>query len=151
MIIWGSLFYFWRAMFRSFIGASLFFLMSHFVFAQAAITEANFSIFDGKGNLVSMEGLLSVFAETDVVFIGENHDDAVAHYLQAEIFKKTFERYGSSRNVMLSMEMFERDSQMVLDEYLKDLITEKKFLDDSRPWNNYKTDYRPMVEFAKQN
>jgi uncharacterized iron-regulated protein len=50
-----------------------------------------------------------------------------------------------------SLEMFERDVQIVLDEYVKDLITEKKFLDDSRPWNNYKTDYRPLVEYAKQN
>ena len=49
------------------------------------------------------------------------------------------------------MEMFERDAQIVLDEYLNDLITEKKFLDDSRPWENYKTDYRPLVEFARVN
>ena len=47
--------------------------------------------------------------------------------------------------------MFERDEQIVLNEYLQGLITEKKFLDDSRPWGNYKTDYRPLVEFAKAN
>jgi uncharacterized iron-regulated protein len=46
--------------------------------------------------------------------------------------------------------MFERDTQIVVNEYLAGLITEKKFLDDSRPWGNYKTDYRPLVELAKE-
>src|SRR3954467_8455063 len=48
------------------------------------------------------------------------------------------------------MEMFERDVQIVLDEYLSDLITEQHFLASSRPWGNYKTDYRPLVELAKE-
>jgi uncharacterized iron-regulated protein len=46
--------------------------------------------------------------------------------------------------------MFERDVQYVLDEYLDDLITEDQFLKSSRPWTEYETDYRPLVEFAKQ-
>ncbi len=49
------------------------------------------------------------------------------------------------------MEMFERDVQIVLDEYLKNYISESHFISSSRAWGNYKTDYRPLVEFAKQN
>ena len=41
--------------------------------------------------------------------------------------------------------------QIVLDEYLNGLISEDHFLLSSRPWKNYKTDYRPLVEIAKQN
>jgi uncharacterized iron-regulated protein len=48
------------------------------------------------------------------------------------------------------MEMFETDCQLVLNEYLAGYITEDRFLKDARPWNNYK-DYRPAVEFARQN
>jgi uncharacterized iron-regulated protein len=48
------------------------------------------------------------------------------------------------------MEMFERDVQLVIDEYLQGLISEPHFLLSSRPWPNYKTDYRPLVELAKQ-
>jgi len=49
------------------------------------------------------------------------------------------------------MEMFERDVQPVLDKYLSDEITEEEFLENSRPWPNYETDYKPLVEFAKEN
>ena len=124
-------------------------LMTNFGYAQ--ISADNYRIYDGQGNPATMNQVIDAVGKSDAVFLGENHDDAVAHYLQAEIFKKTFETYGKNRKVTLSLEMFERDVQIVLNEYLKDLITEKKFLDDSRPWNNYKTDYRPLVEFAKQN
>lgn len=50
---------------------------------------------------------------------------------------------------MLSLEMFERDVQTVLDEYLRGLIREADMLQDARPWANYDKDYRPMVEFAR--
>ena len=124
-------------------------LMTNFAFAQ--ISENNYRVYDAQGNSATIDKIIDAVGRADVVFLGENHDDATAHYLQSEIFRKTFESYGKNRKVALSMEMFERDVQIVLNEYLKDLITEKKFLDDSRPWNNYKNDYRPLVEYAKQN
>lgn len=136
-------------MFKSVTAFIFIILMTNFVFAQ--ITDDNYRIYDGQGNSAAINQIMDAVGKSDIVFLGENHDDAAAHYLQLEIFKKTLENYGKNRKVALSMEMFERDVQIVLDEYLKDLITEKKFLDDSRPWNNYKTDYRPLVEFAKQN
>jgi uncharacterized iron-regulated protein len=117
----------------------------------AQISEANYRIYDAKGNPATLEQITAALENVEVVFLGENHDDAVAHYLQAEIFKRAFEKYGKARNLALSLEMFERDVQIVLDEYLQNLITENHFLSASRPWNNYKTDYRPLVEFAKQN
>lgn len=117
----------------------------------AQTDQSKFKIFDSKGNPATFEQIISSIKDADVVFLGEQHDDAVAHSLQMQIFKSGFDKYRNDRNVVLSLEMFERDVQIVLDEYLKDLITEKKFLDDSRPWGNYKTDYRPLVEFAKAN
>jgi uncharacterized iron-regulated protein len=45
--------------------------------------------------------------------------------------------------------MFERDVQTVVDEYLAGYITERHFLLSSRPWPNYETDYRPLVEYAR--
>lgn len=120
-------------------------------FAQSQISNLGFKVFDGKGNEKSIEEITKTIEQSDVVFLGEQHDDAVAHYLQLEIFKQVIEKYAKERKIALSLEMFERDTQIVLDEYLQNLITEKKFLDDSRPWGNYKTDYRPLVELAKQN
>ena len=47
------------------------------------------------------------------------------------------------------MEMFDRDVQPVMNEYLKGYIREKNFTKDARTWGNYR-DYKPMVEFAKE-
>ncbi|MBA2494392.1 MAG: ChaN family lipoprotein [Acidobacteria bacterium] len=136
-------------MFKLFSIFILMTLMISLTFAQ--ISDINYRIYDAQGNPATIDRIVDAARKSDVVFLGENHDDAVAHYLQLEIFKRTLENYAKSKKIALSMEMFERDVQIVLDEYLKDLITEKKFLDDSRPWKNYKTDYRPLVELAKQN
>src|SRR5690606_11678254 len=52
--------------------------------------------------------------------------------------------------VVLAMEMFERDVQPVLDDYLAGRIDEETFLKGSRPWGNYRTAYRRLVETAKR-
>jgi len=116
-------------------------------FAQA--NEANFRVYDAKGNPSDLNKILEAIAQMDVVFLGENHDDATAHALQLQIFKTVVEKYGKDRKVALSLEMFERDVQTVVNEYLNNLISENHFLLSSRPWNNYKQDYRPLVELAK--
>ncbi len=47
--------------------------------------------------------------------------------------------------------MFERDGQLILDEYVKGEISTSSFESQARLWPNYKTDYKPLVEFAKEN
>ena len=122
--------------------------MTFSIFGQA--NPETYRIYDGKGNPATLGQILEAVGNNDVVFLGEQHDDSVCHALQFEIFKAAVEKYSSNRKIALSMEMFERDVQTVVNEYLAGLITEKKFLDDSRPWGNYKTDYRPLVELAKE-
>ena len=128
----------------------LIFVMTFSALAQTQITEANYRIFDSKGNPATFEQVIAAIGGNDAVFLGENHDDAVGHYFQNEVFRKAYEKYGTTRKMALSLEMIESDLQVVVNEYLAGQITEKKFLDDSRPWGNYKTDYRPLVEFAKE-
>jgi uncharacterized iron-regulated protein len=124
-------------------------ILTSVTFGQT-LSDTTYRIYDAKGNPVDLSKVLESVGKNDAIFLGENHDDRVAHALQFEIFKQALEKYGSERKVALSLEMFERDVQIVLEEYLSDLITEKKFLDDSRPWGNYQTDYRPLVELAKE-
>ncbi|EFJ43948.1 hypothetical protein VOLCADRAFT_95888 [Volvox carteri f. nagariensis] len=57
---------------------------------------------------------------------------------------------GLRRPVALSLEMFDRDVQGVMDEYLSGLVTEADLMKDARPWPNYFSDYRPMVLAAKE-
>lgn len=132
---------------------SVFLLMAIFTQTGAARENGaaeNYAVFTHDGEPASIEKIIEALENTDVVFLGESHDDRVAHRLQFEIFKKAFERFGEKSAVKLSLEMFEKDVQIVLDEYLRGLISEKHFLAASRPWNNYEEDYRPLVEFAKE-
>jgi uncharacterized iron-regulated protein len=122
--------------------------MTTSIFSQAA--EDKYRIYDAKGNPATLEQIIQAAGGSDVIFLGENHDDSVAHALQFQIFKAVVEKYGATRRVGLTMEMFERDAQTVINEYLSGLISENHFLLSSRPWGNYKTDYRPLVELAKE-
>ena len=122
--------------------------------SASAQEAAPYSVYDSSGNQVTIEQLVEALAEVDVVFIGEMHDDAAAHKIEQELFERAYARYmqgteRARRTVVLSLEMFERDVQLVLDEYLAGLISERHFLASSRPWKNYQTDYKPLVEFAR--
>jgi uncharacterized iron-regulated protein len=119
-------------------------------FGQLAYSEEAFRVFDSGGRPASIEQIIEAANQNEAIFLGELHDDAVGHAVQAEIFRRIVTRYSGERRIALSLEMFERDVQIVLDEYLKGLITENHFLLSSRPWGNYKTDYRPLVELAKE-
>jgi uncharacterized iron-regulated protein len=126
-------------------------LMTISIFGQTNITEANYRVYDKQGNASSLEKIIESLKDVKVVFLGENHDDAAAHYLQNEIFRRAFEKHGKDRAIALSLEMFERDVQTIVDEYLNDLISENHFRLGSRPWGNYETDYKPLMDFAKTN
>jgi uncharacterized iron-regulated protein len=105
---------------------------------------------DASGAPSSIEALLAAVAVADVVFLGEQHDDVAGQRFQALLLQRAHERLGASRGVVLAMEMFERDVQHVLEEYLAGLIREQDFLAAARPWSNYADSYRPLVEYARE-
>ncbi|MBI4945250.1 MAG: ChaN family lipoprotein [Bacteroidetes bacterium] len=113
------------------------------------ITEKNYKIYSTKANKeVPLNDILEDMKNNDVLFFGEGHNDSVAHYLEAKILEMFYQKFAG--NTALSMEMFERDVQTVMNEYLQGSIREKNFTKDARVWSNYR-DYKPMVEFAKSN
>lgn len=131
---------------------SLSLILSAGIFAQdfpeIAVSKGDFVIYSTKtGKKASVEDIIKDAANVDVVFFGEEHNDSIGHQLQNQILVELFKAYGES--TALSMEMFDRDVQHIMDEYLTGLIKKSYFLKDSRKWSNYK-DYEPMVEFAKE-
>ena len=100
-----------------------------------------------KGVLYDIEDSLDMLMDYNVIFIGEEHESRVSHHAELTILKGLAKR---DSNMVLALEMFERDVQKILDAYLKRKISEKEFLEQSRPWPNYLEDYRPLIEFAKK-
>jgi uncharacterized iron-regulated protein len=99
-----------------------------------------------SGQDLSFNELTRRLAGADIVFFGEQHDDPETHRVEFGLLD-ALGRTG--RPVVLSLEMFERDAQPMLNDYLAGRMTETDFLAKSRPWDRYVTDYRPMVELAK--
>ncbi len=96
---------------------------------------------------VTATQMLEDLGRADVVFFGEQHDDPETHRAEAELLE-AIGRTG--RPVILSLEMFERDVQSVVDDYIAGRVRESDFLARARPWDRYATDYRRLVELAKQ-
>lgn len=92
------------------------------------------------------EAMLGRIASYDMVVVGEQHDDRNTHRLELAVLEGLMRR---RMPLVVSLEMFERDVQGVLSDYLAGSIPEEEFLAQSRPWPRYASDYRPLVEFAR--
>ncbi|MBK6494538.1 MAG: ChaN family lipoprotein [Gemmatimonadales bacterium] len=104
-------------------------------------------VYDAKHKrYADLEQMAAEAASSDVIFFGEQHDDGNAHRLERSLLEAVSRRRS---DVIVSLEMFERDVQGLLDDYLAGKIDEPTFLKTARPWPNYNADYRPLVEFAK--
>ena len=91
--------------------------------------------------------MMDVLERQDVVFIGEIHNCPIAHWMEYEIVKDLYDRHGD--RLMIGAEMFERDNQLILDEYLAGMITPERFNAEAKLWPNYKTDYSPISNSPK--
>ncbi len=106
-------------------------------------------IYNKSGDRVSYQEMLVGVMNADVICFGELHNDPISHWLQLELTTDLFVM--KTDQLVLGAEMFEADGQLLLDEYISGAITERNFLDQARLWPNYRTDYKPLVDFAKNN
>ena len=121
---------------------------SIFLFAtiiSVAQDKKPYQIFDKKGKKSSYEKVLKASEKTDVVLFGEIHDNSVVHWLQLEFTKDLAQR----KPLVLGAEMLEADNQTQVNQYLNGEINQKQLDSSARLWKNYKTDYKPLVDFAK--
>jgi uncharacterized iron-regulated protein len=100
----------------------------------------------GDKRFGDFEAMLAEIAKVEVAFVGEQHDDPATHRIERAILEGLARRRGS---IVVALEMFERDVQASLNDYLAGRLSEEEFLKVSRPWPRYATDYRPLVEFAR--
>lgn len=122
-------------------------LVQLFVLTSFAQNKSPYKIYDAKGKQVSYKKMVKELSKSDIILFGEFHNNAISHWLQYEVT----EELNKTRDLMLGAEMFEADNQLVLNEYLAGNINNKQLDTMARLWPNYKTDYAPLVDFAKDN
>lgn len=103
----------------------------------------------GSGKDLNAAQLAQRLQKYDIVFFGEFHDQGEIHQSEIDLLQAMHKLKGAK--LALSMEMFEADNQTKLNDFLAGSLSEEDFLATSRPWPNYKTDYAPLVNFAKAN
>ncbi len=125
-------------------------LLISIYFSNFALGQAlqAYQLFDRQGQKVDFGLLLEKSVQTQVVLFGELHNNPISHWLQYELSRELAQRFG--QNLVLGAEMFETDNQLILNEYLSGLINERNFIAEAKLWNNYATDYKPLVELAKE-
>jgi uncharacterized iron-regulated protein len=106
-----------------------------------------YQLFDKNGKKVSFEKVVKASLKTEVVLFGEFHNNPICHWLQLELTKDV----ASKSKIVLGAEMIEADNQKQLNAYLADEMNQKQLDSTARLWSNYKTDYKPLVDFAKAN
>lgn len=116
-----------------------------FSFLIQAQDKKAYQLYDKNGNKTSYKKLLKTSLKSEVVLFGEFHNNAISHWLELELTKDIAEKLP----IVLGAEMLEADNQKQLDQYLNGEIDQKKLDSTARLWPNYKTDYKPLVDFAK--
>jgi uncharacterized iron-regulated protein len=124
---------------------SLSFLFISLSFSQK---EQAFVIYKSNGKKASYKQMKALALENQLVFFGEFHDNPISHWLEFELMLDLFAQHQS--NLVLSFEMFEQDQQAILNDYLNGKLSDKLFKDSCRLWPNYETDYKPLLDFAKE-
>ena len=107
-----------------------------------------YKLFNKDGREVKYAKMMKELQEADIIFFGELHTDPIAHWLQMEMTGDLFHSKGDA--LILGAEMFEADNQLILNEYLEERYKADKFEAEMRLWDNYQTDYKPLVEFARE-
>jgi uncharacterized iron-regulated protein len=117
------------------------------IFSLAALgqNKTGYVIYNTKGKKVSYKKMVKSLKKNEVTLFGEYHDNPISHWLELEVTKDI----SASFPVILGAEMVERDNQKQLNQYLDSAINQRAFDTLARLWKNHKTDYKPLVDLAR--
>jgi uncharacterized iron-regulated protein len=130
------------------INFSIFLLLLLIPFLAMKGDKPAYKVFNTKGHVVDYADILKAAKDSDIIFFGELHKNPIVHWLELELTKDLFAEKGV--NLVLGAEMFEVDNQLLINEYLSKMIRKKDFEAEAKLWPNYKTDYAPLVDFARE-
>jgi uncharacterized iron-regulated protein len=119
---------------------------SRSAFAISTVADSTYQVYTADGERAALSDIVASLDTVDVVLLGEVHGHAPIHALQDTLWQRAL---ATGRPAALSLEMFERDVQPVLNEYLSGFISQDHFLRASRPWSTYERDYHSLVDTAR--
>jgi len=127
-------------------------LLLSFLLLSISSTKAQnkpaYQLFSNDGEIADYDEMIKDLAKSDMVFFGEYHNNPISHWMQLEMSKSFYEVKG--KKLFFGAEMFEAGNQLVINEYLKGFYPEDKMTPEiTQLWSNYKTDYKPLLDFAK--
>ncbi|MEO7192463.1 MAG: ChaN family lipoprotein [Vicinamibacterales bacterium] len=129
---------------RSFVACCFTLLVSVSVLAQSVYVPQRVFV-SARKQFGEFETMLAELSRADVLFFGEQHDDAQTHRIELALLEGLARRRGG---IVVALEMFERDVQEPLTQFAGGRITEAAFLEHARAWPQYTRDYKPIVDFA---
>jgi uncharacterized iron-regulated protein len=123
-------------------------LLLFFLLTSMKGDKPAYKVYNGKGHKADYQDLLNAAQKSDIILFGELHNNPVCHWLELELTKDLYAAIGDK--LVLGAEMLEVDNQLLLNEYLSKMIRKKDFEAEAKLWQNYKTDYAPLVDFARE-
>ncbi|MBM7456423.1 putative iron-regulated protein [Oceanisphaera litoralis] len=115
--------------------------------ARPPATLFDYQLYSPTGQPLSLELAARQLDSADVIMVGELHGHPGIHRFQAELLARLLHQ---PRPLALAMEQFSRDHQATLDAYLAAKLGEDAFIEQSHAWPGYRSDYRPLIELARQ-
>ena len=105
-----------------------------------------YQLYNSKGKPVKFGKAAKKMAESQVILFGELHNNPIDHWLQFEIARYLLT---NNKTVAFGAEMLEADNASAYDDYLAGEIDYKGLDTLARLWPNFKTDYKPLLDLAR--
>lgn len=105
-------------------------------------------LYSAKGKPLAYGAVLKILQKADVVLFGELHNNPIAHWLEYELIRDLYAVKKDS--LLIGMEMLEADQEEALLRYMKGELSLEKLGEEIRLWPNFRTDYAPILEWARQ-
>lgn len=103
------------------------------------------------GIIMNFTDVLKFFDSASIIYVGEIHAVDATHRAQLKVLQACYGKYGE--NLAIGMEMFTRQYQPFLDQWVAGEIDEKKFLeytDWDKQWGFDYYLYKDILDFARE-
>jgi uncharacterized iron-regulated protein len=103
-----------------------------------------------EGDLLSFSQLMEDLRRSQVIFVGESHDQWEHHQAQVKILQALITE---GKRVVVAMEMFQRSQQPILDRWSQEHLTEEDFLKEiewETTWGIDYSFYKGILDLARE-